>query len=92
MKEALTSYYDIRPADKEALINRIDGNRAEFNFISFNYTLCLNDCLEILKHKPNYDAEIKGYIRDIIHVHGFTDHDMIMGSERYRTNKEQIIL
>lgn len=79
MKEALTSYYDIRPADKEALINRIDGNRAEFNFISFNYTLCLNDCLEILKHKPNYDAEIKGYIRDIIHVHGFTDHDMIMG-------------
>ena len=35
--------------------------------------------MEILKHKPNYDAEIKGYIRDIIHVHGFTDHDMIMG-------------
>lgn len=79
MKDALTSYYNIRPSDKEALVKAIDGNRVVFNFVSFNYTMCLNDCLAILKHQSGYDSDIKGIVQEIIHVHGFTEHDMIMG-------------
>lgn len=79
MTEALTSYYDIRPADKEALVRAIGESKAMFNFVSFNYTMCLNECLTILKRQTNYDSEIKGVIKEIVHVHGFTDHDLIMG-------------
>ena len=60
MKDALTSYYNIRPADKEALVKAIDGNRVVFNFVSFNYTMCLNDCLATV-YKGNI---IKNLIMD----------------------------
>lgn len=79
MKEALISYYDIRPADRGAITHRINGVKVFFRFISFNYTKCLNDCLALLKQQSNYDADIKGYIREIVHVHGFTERNMIMG-------------
>lgn len=91
LKEALTSYYNIRPADKDALVNVINGNKVMFNFVSFNYTMCLNDCLAVLKHQAGYDSDIKGYIKEIVHVHGFTEHDMIMGVNDASQIKSQVL-
>ena len=79
MKKALTSYYDIRPEDKEDLSKLIDSNKVYFDFVSFNYTRCLDTCLRILCKQVNYDNQIKGYISTIAHVHGYTEDNMIMG-------------
>ena len=79
MKKALTSYYDIRPEDKEDLSKLIGSNKVYFDFVSFNYTRCLDTCLRILCKQVNYDNQIKGYISTIAHVHGYTEDNMIMG-------------
>ena len=52
MKRALSSYYDIRPADKDAVVPFIKSYKT-FNFISFNYTCCLDKCIETVKSTPN---------------------------------------
>lgn len=79
MKKALVSYYDIRPEDKEHLLKLIGLNKVYFNFVSFNYTRCLDTCLGILRKQANYDNQIKGYISTIAHVHGYTEGNMVMG-------------
>lgn len=79
MMEALTTYYNIRPADREPIVKLINGNKLSFNFISFNYTHCLDECLKLVRHQSNYDNMIKGYIGKIVHVHGHTENNMIMG-------------
>lgn len=79
MKKALVSYYDIRPEDKEQLLRLIGSNKVYFDFVSFNYTRCLDTCLRILCKQVNYDDQIKGYISNVVHVHGYTEDNMIMG-------------
>ena len=78
MKRALSSYYDIRPADKDAVVPFIKSYKT-FNFISFNYTCCLDKCIETVKSTPNSLSSINGEIGEIVHVHGYTDRDLIMG-------------
>lgn len=79
MKKALVSYYDIRPEDKEQLLRLIGSNKVYFDFVSFNYTRCLDTCRKILCKQVNYDNQIKGYISNVVHVHGYTEDNMIMG-------------
>ncbi len=79
MKKALSSYYDIRPADKDTVVSLIESYRKNFNFISFNYTCCLDKCIDAVKSSPNSLASISGEIGELVHVHGYTDKDLIMG-------------
>lgn len=79
MKKALSSYYDIRPADKDIVVSLIESYRKTFNFISFNYTCCLDKCIDAVKSTPNSLASISGEIGELVHVHGYTDKDLIMG-------------
>lgn len=79
MKKALSSYYDIRPADKDTVVSLIESYRKTFNFISFNYTCCLDKCIDAVKSTPNSLASINGEIGELVHVHGYTDKDLIMG-------------
>ena len=79
MKKALSSYYDIRPADKDTVVSLIESYRKTFNFISFNYTCCLDKCIDAVKSTPNSLASISGEIGELVHVHGYTDKDLIMG-------------
>ncbi len=41
MSKAFSTYYKIRPADAEVLRRVIDRNDVYFNFVTFNYTNCL---------------------------------------------------
>ena len=79
MRSALASFYEIRQADKNALQSLIQRLPSGFsyNFISFNYTDCLDQCIKIFKSLT--DEGTRKQIRNIIHVHGYIDKNMIMG-------------
>lgn len=79
MKKALSSYYNIRPADKAAVEAVIEPYAKTFNFVSFNYTRCLDKCIDVIKNTPNSLSTISGEIGELVHVHGYTDRDLIMG-------------
>lgn len=91
MKTALISYYDIRPADREALVKSINGRLATFNFISFNYTKCLDECIGILRRQPDYVNSIRGNIQKLVHVHGYTEENMILGVNDETQIKSEIL-
>ena len=91
MKTALISYYDIRPADREALVKSINGRQATFNFISFNYTKCLDECIGILRRQPDYVNSIRGNIQKPVHVHGYTEENMILGVNDETQIKSEIL-
>lgn len=79
MKKALTSYYHIHLADRMPIENLIGQYNTTFNFITFNYTQCLDKCVETVQAASNVKERINGEIGEIVHVHGYTEPDLIMG-------------
>lgn len=79
MKKALSNYYNIRPADKAAVEAVVASSTRTFNFVSFNYTRCLDKCIDVIKSTPNSLSTLYGEIGELVHVHGYTDRDLIMG-------------
>lgn len=78
MSKAFSTYYKIRPADAEVLRRVIDRNDVYFNFVTFNYTNCLDKCFNAVKEKAGGCKFSGGYISELVHVHGYID-DLIMG-------------
>lgn len=79
MKRGLTSYYKIKPNDRACIEALINANPVRFNFISFNYTKCLDDCVTTLKKRSDCHQLIQGDIETVVHVHGYIDDGMVMG-------------
>lgn len=79
MKKALTGYYNLRPADKIPIDNLRAQYNTTFNFITFNYTQCLDKCVGAIQSLPNVEELVDGKLGEIVHVHGYTDSDIIMG-------------
>lgn len=78
MSTALSSYYKIRPADEEAIRKATDRNDVYFNFVTFNYTNCLDKCFNAIQKKAGGGKFSGGYINELVHAHGYID-DLIMG-------------
>ncbi len=79
MKAAVTTYFHIRTADREAvqaIYNSADSTRC-YNFISFNYTKSVDECAQILKKHLSSDGSRD--VGKILHIHGFVEENMIMG-------------
>lgn len=79
MYEAVDKYFYIREGDRQfiqQLYNKIKGDQI-YNFVSFNYTNCLDMCVKILEDKlKSYSSRRIG---DVIHVHGYIEKNMILG-------------
>lgn len=62
------------------------GGGYQYNFISFNYTRVLDQCVKSTKSKEGI-LGIRSYsnhnftntIENLLHVHGYTDRDMVLG-------------
>ncbi len=88
MKDALLHFYDrgvLTPDDEQGIKCIIDSNNDYvFNFINFNYTKTLENCLEpfsdkiIEKRQKNSTMEI-WKINEVIHVHGIKYKNPIIG-------------
>ena len=79
MNTAVTTYYHIRTADREAvqsIYTSADRNRT-YNFISFNYTKSVDECTRILKQHLKSDNSRD--VGKVLHIHGFVEENMIMG-------------
>lgn len=79
MNTAVTTYFYIRTADREAIqaiYNSADSKR-NYNFISFNYTKSVDECARILKQYLNSDSSRS--VGEILHIHGYVEENMIMG-------------
>ena len=79
MKNAVTTYFQIRTEDRDAVqsvYNSITGNRI-YNFISFNYTKSVDRCAQILKEYIRGDSQRD--VGKVLHIHGFIEENMIMG-------------
>lgn len=79
MHTAVTSYFHIRRADKDAIQNIYNAadNQRIYNFISFNYTKTVDQSAQILKQHLKSDNYRN--VGNILHIHGFIDENMIMG-------------
>ena len=79
MKNAITHFYHIRPEDREWLSRFISGfgGPHTYNFVSFNYTKCVDRCVEETKAFYIEDNSFK--IGTVMHVHGYIEDSMIMG-------------
>ncbi|MBE5945139.1 MAG: hypothetical protein E7258_09540, partial [Lachnospiraceae bacterium] len=77
-----------REAEKEtinAIVNKIGGGII-FNFISFNYTMTLDRCVnpikstkDILGKRSYANTLYSNSIGNVYHIHGYTDRDMVFG-------------
>ena len=79
MKNAVTTYFYIREADKiamQGLYNRYNDKR-RYNFISFNYTRSVDNCVKLLADELKKDNN--RLVGSIEHIHGYIDANMIMG-------------
>ena len=91
-------YNKLTPLDKGTFTSIIEKeNSITYNFVTFNYTNVLDKCIEVLTSKgrgfdthllnrSNSNTSITDYIGKILHIHGTTEVDMIMGVD----NVEQI--
>ena len=79
MHTAVSSYFHIRQADREAIqsIYNSADNRRVYNFISFNYTKTVDECARMLKQQLKSDNSRD--VGKILHIHGFIEENMIMG-------------
>ena len=90
------------PTQERDTINTIFNNhRAEdkvFNFICFNYTPTLKECINILKENPETLGSHKHInrvynhtIEEICHVHGTVDKEMVFGvNDESQIEKEEV--
>lgn len=79
MKQAITTYYQLRPAEQEAiqhLYNSITSTRY-YNFISFNYTKTVDKCAKLLKNDLDKTSSLS--LGKVLHIHGYIEENMIMG-------------
>ena len=65
---------------------RVFGDAYNYNFINFNYTTTLDKCVNFVRENSGIlgvrrnDGKIyPNRIGEIIHVHGYTDRDMVLG-------------
>ena len=72
-------YKNGKIVDEELLEKTLNkgSEKIIFNFITYNYTKCLDKCLEIIKSMITNDSWFS--IGEIVHVHGYVDENMIMG-------------
>ena len=68
----------------DAALNALDGG-FNYQFISFNYTHTLDECVRIAKTYPNSmgqrhinSTNYQNSLGKVYHVHGYTTHDMIL--------------
>lgn len=86
MNKATTTYYHIRPGDKNRIQQEITryGNQTVYNFVSFNYTKTVDECAEIFNNFLKNDSfRSVGKVR---HIHGYVERNMIIGVD----NENQI--
>ena len=79
MKNGVTKYFHIREGDKaeiQKIYNSITGMRI-YNFISFNYTRTIDNCVEMLSKMLESDKNRT--VGKVAHIHGYIDPNMIMG-------------
>ena len=79
MHNAVTTYFHVRPADREEILRRYnqDASERRYNFISFNYTKCLDNCVSIFGESLKSNSNRK--IGELVHVHGYVEENMIVG-------------
>lgn len=79
MHSAVSSYFHIRQADRDAIQNIYNtaDNRRIYNFISFNYTKTVDESARLLKQHLKSDNSRD--VGKVLHIHGFIDENMIMG-------------
>ena len=77
-----------RTEQRDTIRRSVDavGGGFQYNFISFNYTRTLDKCVEYAKAevevlgRRTYNGHIyANTIGELIHVHGYTDRDMVLG-------------
>ena len=69
-----------------ALYKNRNGEQITFNFICYNYTDTLDQCISLLKNEPNslgshkYGVQVLNHsIGQLCHVHGTVDNEMVFG-------------
>ncbi|MBO5081205.1 MAG: bacteriophage abortive infection AbiH family protein [Lachnospiraceae bacterium] len=81
-------YNGFRLGQQEQIKNYIEkiGGGFVYNFVSFNYTTTLDKLYDISKKKEDAlgnrvygNVKYKNKIGEIMHVHGYTDRDMVLG-------------
>lgn len=80
MQNALNNFYHTSPVDKihaTRLFEKHIQEAINYNFISFNYTNCLDNCIRILQNSRVLPSGNR--VNEPIHVHGYLDENMIMG-------------
>lgn len=79
MNTAVSTYFHIRPADRETLQNNHDSvdRYKTYNFISFNYTKCVDECVRIFGQLIK--SENTRSVGKVLHIHGFVEDTMIIG-------------
>lgn len=79
MKNAVSTYFHIREADKiamQSIYGRYNDKR-KYNFISFNYTRSIDNCVKLLADELKKDND--KLVGSTEHIHGYIDTNMIMG-------------
>jgi len=79
MNSAMDNFYNIRTGDREAIhsIHQRYNNERQYHFVSFNYTNCLDRCVEILR--KSWNNRKTHTIKPVLHIHGDLDNAMILG-------------
>lgn len=81
MKSAINTYFHIQEESKgkiQQIYNRNKAGTIICNFISFNYTRTIDNCVNILsKTLDSYTDDRE--VGKIVHIHGYIDKNMIMG-------------
>lgn len=79
MNKAIQTYFHIRNEDKneiESFYKNFSSERI-YNFVSFNYTKVLDNCVKIFEDSIRNVQNRK--IGEVLHVHGYVEENMIMG-------------
>lgn len=75
----VNTYYKVsKEADRDfPSFYKAYNTEAIYNFITFNYTNTVDNCVKILSNHSNKDIRLK--IGRVVHVHGYIEDSMIMG-------------
>ena len=86
----LNQLVQIFPTQEREVLNTVyksrNGEQITFNFICFNYTDTLDQCLELVKTSPNtlgshkHGSQVLNHsVGQVCHVHGTVDKEMVFG-------------
>ncbi len=90
MLKALHEYYKVGVLPSESslnisnLLNKYSNQQRIYNFINFNYTFALENCLKtipdnVIMRRKHYSEEIVDRIGKIVHIHGDRNANPIIG-------------